>query len=82
MSYFYNPERADSKVMQFCHKGKTLIFGGFYDGNILIRSIAQDQKENIIVFIPFIDKSPVIKVAVDKEDEFAFFGNDTYIKIE
>ena len=76
MSHFYNPERGDSKVMQFCHKGKTLIFGGFYDGNILIRSIAQDQKENITVFIPFIDKSPVIMVAVDKEDEFAFFGNE------
>ena len=73
---YYNPKKSDSKIMQFCHKGKTVIFGGFYDGKILIKSTSQEQKDNYLTEIPFMDKSPVISVAVDKEDEFAFFGNE------
>ena len=75
MSQFYIPERSESKVMQFCHKGKTAIFGGFYDGKVVIRSTNIEQKE-IKSFIPFIDNSPIIAVAVDQEDQFAFFGNE------
>ena len=76
ISEYYNPKKSDSKIMQFCHKGKTVIFGGFYDGKILIKSTVQEQKDNYKTEIPFMDKSPVIAVAVDKEDEFAFFGNE------
>ena len=76
MSEFYNPKKPDSKVIQFCHKGKTVIFGGFYDGKILIKSTSPDQKDNYKVDIPFIDKSPIVALAVDQEDEFAFFGNE------
>ena len=76
ISEYYNPKKSDSKIMQFCHKGKTVIFGGFYDGKILIKSTVQEHKDNYKTEIPFMDKSPVIAVAVDKEDEFAFFGNE------
>jgi len=76
MSEFYNPKKPNSKVFQFCHKGKTAIFGGFYDGKILIKSTSPEQKDNFKIEIPFIDKSPVIALAVDQEDEFAFFGNE------
>ena len=76
MNEFYNPKKPDSKVMKFCHKGKTAIFGGFFDGKILIRSTSQEQKDNYKVYIPFLDKSPVVAVEVDQEDEFAFFGNE------
>ena len=76
MNEFYNPKKPDSKVMKFCHKGKTAIFGGFFDGKILIRSTSQEQKDNYKVYIPFLDKSPVVALEVDQEDEFAFFGNE------
>jgi len=76
MSEFYNPKKPDSKVIQFCQKGKTVIFGGFYDGKILIKSTSPEQKDNYKIDIPFIDKSPVVAIAVDQEDEFAFFGNE------
>ena len=76
MSEFYNPKKPDSKVIQFCQKGKTVIFGGFYDGKILIKSTSPEQKDNYKIDIPFIDKSPIVAIAVDQEDEFAFFGNE------
>ena len=73
MSEFYNPKKSNSKAIQFCHKGKTLILGGFYDGKVLI--IPVDQKYAPIQAIPFTDKLPILSIAVDKDDEFAFFGN-------
>ena len=76
MNEFYNPKKPDSKVMKFCQKGKTAIFGGFFDGKILIRSTSQEQKDNYKIDIPFLDKSPVVAVEVDQDDEFAFFGNE------
>ena len=75
MSEFYTPKRSESKVIQFFNKGKMAIFGGFYDGRILIRSTNQEQKD-AKYFPPFLDKSPVIAVAVDQDDEFAFVGNE------
>ena len=76
MSEFYTPKKPDSKIIQFCHKGKTVIFGGFYDGKILIKSTSPEQKDNFKVDIPFIDKSPIVAIAVDQNDEFTFFGNE------
>ena len=76
MNEFYNPKKPDSKVMKFCQKGKTAIFGGFFDGKILIRSTSSEQKDYYKIDIPFLDKSPVIAVEVDQDDEFAFFGNE------
>ena len=75
MKEYYHPKKPDSKAIQFCHKGKTAIFGGFYDGKILIKSTSSEQKDNYKIEIPFLDKSPVVVVAVDKDDEFAFLGN-------
>jgi hypothetical protein len=73
MSEFYNPKSPNSKVIQFCHKGKTLVLGGFYDGKIIITSLEQnDLSKNVI---PFVDKMPVISIAVDQKDEFCFLGN-------
>ena len=74
MSDFYNPKKGNSKAVQFCHKGKTAILGGFYDGKVLI--IPLDQKIPPTQLISFVDKSPIIAVAVDQGDEFAFFGNN------
>ena len=73
MCDFYNPKKPNSKAIQFAHKGKTLILGGFYDGKVLI--IPFDQKYSPIQALPFIDKLPILAVAVDQEDDFAFFGN-------
>ena len=76
MKEFYNPEKPDSKVMKFCHKGRTVIFGGFYDGKIVIKSTLSEQKTNYKIDIPFIDNSPIVALEVDQDDEFAFFGNE------
>ena len=76
MTEFYNPEMPDSKVMKFCHKGRTAIFGGFYDGKILIKSTLPEQKDNYKIDIPFIDNSPTMAVEVDQDDELVFFGNE------
>ena len=73
MCDFYNPKKPNSKAIQFTHKGKTLILGGFYDGKVLI--VPLDQKYAPIQAVPFTDKLPILAVAVDQEDEFAFFGN-------
>ena len=73
MSDFYNPKKPNSKAIQFCHKGKTLILGGFYDGKIMIYSL--DPKFPPRQAVPLNDKLPILAVAVDQEDEFAFFGN-------
>ena len=42
--------------MQFCNKGKTAIFGKFYDGKILIKSTSSEQRDNYKINIPFLDK--------------------------
>ena len=76
MKEFYNPEKPDSKVMKFCHKGRTIIFGGFYDGKILIKSTLSEQKTNYKIDIPFKDNSPIVALEIDQDDEFAFFGNE------
>ena len=34
------------------------------------------QIYNYKINIPFLDKQPIIVVAVEQEDEFAFFGNE------
>ena len=73
MPDFYNPKKPNSKAVQFCHKGKTVIMGGFYDGKVLICPL--DQKYPPIQAVPFTDKLPVVAVATDQDDEFAFFGN-------
>ena len=49
------------------------MMGGFYDGKVQIVSF--DQKVSPMQIIPFTDKVPVLAVCVDKDEEFAFFGN-------
>ena len=73
MSQFYNPQRSNSKIIQFCQKGKLIILGGFYDGKVQL--IPLSSKFEPIVLAPFQDKLPILSIAVDKEEEFAFFGN-------
>ena len=73
MADFYNPKKPNSKAIKFCHKGNTVIMGGFYDGKIIINSL--DQKYSSRQALPFPDKLPVISVATDQDDEFAFLGN-------
>ena len=73
MKDFYNPKISNNKVFKFLQKGKVLIMGGFYDGKVQIVSI--DQKTETVHLVPFTDKLPVISICVDKDEEFAFFGN-------
>ena len=73
MSQFYNPKKLNNKIIQFCQKGKLIIFGGFYDGKVQL--IPLSSKFEPIVLEPFQDKLPILTVAVDKEEEFAFSGN-------
>ncbi len=73
MSQFYNPQRSNNKIIQFCQKGKLIILGGFYDGKVQL--IPLSSKFEPIVLAPFQDKLPILSIAVDKEEEFAFFGN-------
>ena len=74
MSDFYNPKKPNSKAVQFCHKGKTLILGGFYDGKALI--IPLEQKVHPTQLISFNDKSPILAISVSQDDELAFLGNN------
>jgi WD40 repeat protein len=73
MSDYYYSNKLNSKVFHFCQKGKILMMGGFYDGKVQIVSF--DQKVSPMQIIPFTDKVPVLAVCVDKDEEFAFFGN-------
>jgi hypothetical protein len=74
MSDFYNPKKPNSKAIQFCHKGKTLVLGGFYDGKVII--IPLDQKASPTQLISFSDKSPILSISISQDDEFAFLGNN------
>ena len=74
MSDFYNPKKPNSKAIQFCHKGKTLVLGGFFDGKVLI--IPLDQKASPTQLISFSDKSPILSISISQDDEFAFLGNN------
>ena len=76
MKEFYNPKKPDTKVIKFCHKGRTAVFGGFYDGKVLIKSTLSEQKDNYKVDIPFVDNSPVVALEVSQDDELVFFGNE------
>jgi len=74
MSDFYNPKKPNSKAIQFCHKGKTLVLGGFFDGKVLI--IPLDQKVSPTQLISFSDKSPILSISISQDDDFAFLGNN------
>ena len=73
MSQFFYPHKFNSKVFHFCQKSKILFLGGFYDGKVQIFPL--DQKIMPIQILPFSDKLPILSVCVDKDEEFAFFGN-------
>ena len=73
MSQYYYPKRANNKIIQFCQKGKLIILGGFYDGKVQL--IPLESKYEPVMLSPFKDKLPILSIAVDKEEEFAFFGN-------
>jgi hypothetical protein len=74
MSEIYNPEKPSSKAIHFFNQGKTLILGGFYDGNVYL--IPLEKKYSPVHSIPFIDQNPVTVIAFDQNEEFCFFGND------
>ena len=73
MSEFYSPNKINNKVFYFCRKSKVLIMGGFYDGRVQI--FPTDPKVTPAQIIPLNDKLPIISICVDKDEEFAFFGN-------
>ena len=73
MSQFYNPSKSNSKIVRFCQKGKLVILGGFFDGKVNI--IPLNSKFGSLVLAPFKDRLPILCIAVDKEEEFAFLGN-------
>jgi len=73
ISQFYKIKKPNCKTIQFSHKGKIIIFGGFYDGKVIIFPI--DKKYSVIQAVPFNDKTPIVSIAIDQEDEFGFFGN-------
>ena len=73
MSEFYFPKQSEGKVFQFLQNGKIIIIGGFYDGSIHIYPI--DQKTPHIQINPFSDKSPIVAIATDQDEELIFFGN-------
>ena len=73
MSEFYSPHKFNGKAFHFCQKSKVLMMGGFYDGKVQICPL--DQKVQPLQILPFSDKLPILSVCVDKDEEFAFFGN-------
>ena len=73
MSIFFNPKKSNSKIVQFCPKGKLIILGGFYDGKVQVIPLNSNQEP--IKIAPFQDQLPILSVAVDKEEEFVFLGN-------
>ena len=73
MSEYYIPQKSNSKVIQYVQKGKLLIIWGFYDRKVQLIPI--NSKSDAIIFSPFKNSMPIVSVAIDKEEEFAFFGN-------
>ena len=73
MSQFYSPHKFNGKAFHFCQKLKVLMMGGFFDGKIEI--VPMDQKVAPLQILPFSDEMPILSVCVDKDEEFAFFGN-------
>ena len=73
MSIFYSPNKFKNKVFHFCQKSKNLIMAGFYNGKVHI--FPTDSKFSPLQIIAFNDKLPVISICIDKNEEFAFFGN-------
>ena len=73
MSQFYSPHKFNGKAFHFCQKLKVLMMGGFFDGKIEI--VPMDQKVVPLQILPFSDEMPILSVCVDKDEEFAFFGN-------
>ena len=73
MSQFFNPKFNNNKIIQFCLKINLIIIGGFYDGEVKV--VPHNSKFSPIVYLPFRDRLPILSIKVDKEEEFAFFGN-------
>ena len=69
----YHSNKFKGNPFHFCRNSKTLMMGGFYDGKVHIFSL--DPKIAPLQIVPFSDKTPIVLICADKEEEFAFFGN-------
>lgn len=75
MHYYFNSFKNQDKCTLFCNKGKTLILGGFYDGNIKIINLNKNAIKAHKKLIPFKSKEPVLVLALDEDEKFLFVGN-------
>ena len=70
---FQNPKDYNDKNIIFCEQNKIIIIGGFYDGKILIISFEPEVTTKEL--IPFTEESPILSLAIDKNEEYLFVGN-------
>ena len=73
----YGVNNFESPFVVF-NNGRYIVFGGFWNGNILIRNIEKDYGLNSInnIFIyPTSNNSPIVKIIIDKSETFAICAN-------
>ena len=70
---FQYPKEYNDKNIIFCKSYKKIIMGGFYDGKILI--ISTEPKVIIKELIPFTEESPILSLAINKNEDYLFVGN-------
>ena len=73
MSEYYHPNKFNGKPFHFCRNSRTLMMGGFFDGKVHIFPL--DPKIAPLQIVPFSDRTPIVSICADKDEEFAFFGN-------
>jgi len=70
---FQYPKEYNDKNVIFCKSNKKIIIGGFYDGKILI--ISTEPKVTIKELIPFTEESPILSLAINRNEDYLFVGN-------
>ena len=70
---FQYPKEYNDKNIIFCKSYKKIIMGGFFDGKILI--ISTEPKVIIKELIPFTEESPILSLAINKNEDYLFVGN-------
>ena len=67
------PKKYNDKNIIFYDNNKKIIMGGFYDGKILL--ISTEPKVTKKELIPFTEESPILSIAINKNQEYLFLGN-------
>ena len=73
---FVNHRMKSQKIkppMVIYNDSNLIAIGGFWNGQVMIKSLKEKSQDSIRVFQK-IDMSPVVKIAIDKDENFAITG--------